>query len=398
MAHFLYDRNGTVNVSMINGNAYKLPFDTIIAEMNVDSQFVRVDSVYFHNKFSFASARGNLNYVVYPQRLSFDTLVITAMGLSLNNDSSIAISIDSGGYRLDRVKLKRSDGFIEGVGRVDYNDSMQLKIDLSKINIVPLIKLLDTNYVPGGVMSGQFLVSGTFGSPLIEFLGRIDSLSYSEFVLGDLTADLSYAEKVVQVDSIIVDSHTGRYVAKGTFPIDLSFTSEGSRFTGAGQNIDFTAHDTRLDAVSLFLQEVESLKGDFNADFKLTGTAKKPKINGRIGLANGALKISDLVQPLEKLNIAMTLDNQTVTIDSISGICRGGKKVDGTVTGSGQIIINSIEQLDYNLKIKLANFPANMNWATFPAWSMPIFMCGVLRRRRSPEASQSYPPRIGRIL
>ncbi|SYZ73364.1 hypothetical protein TRIP_C21482 [Candidatus Zixiibacteriota bacterium] len=357
LTHFLYDRNGSVNVHLFDGEAYKLPFDTILADLKVDSIDVRFDTSYFHNSISSASARGMLEYASYPQRLSIDSLTLDIVGLSLNNDSLIIISIDSSGYNIKRARLKRSDGYLAGEGRVNYDESLKLKIDLDRINIVPLVKLLDTAIVIGGRMSGEFLLNGNFESPLIDFAGRIDTLTYDDFNLGDLTADLNYANKAVNVDSIIVDSHTGRYVARGIFPIDLSFRVGGNRFTGVEQNIDFTAQDTRLDAVGLFLEEVEKLDGDVTADFKLTGTPQNPKVNGRINLRKGRLKIADLVNPLENVMISMSMNNQTVTVDSMAATCSDGKKLVGAVSGSGQIIINSINQFDYNLAIKLTDFP-----------------------------------------
>ncbi len=357
MNHFLYDRSGSVKISMLNGTAYQLPFDTIRAELQVDSQYVRIDTSHFHNKISTASARGFLDYASFPQILTFDSLAIDIMGLTLNNDSLIKIAIDSGGYQFERARLKRSDGFLAAAGRVNYNDSMNLKIDLDRINITPLVKLIDTEYVFGGRMSGEFLVGGDFESPLIDFIGRIDTLTYNNFNLGDLTADLNYVNKAIEVDSVIIDSHTGRYVAKGIFPINLAFSAAESRFTGVEQDIDFTARDTRLDAVGLFLAEVEKLEGDLTADFKLTGTPQQPKINGKIDLKKGFLKIADLVNPLENVMVSITMNNQMVTVDSMNAICRDGKKMIGIVRGEGRIKINSIDQLDYNLRVKLSDFP-----------------------------------------
>jgi TamB, inner membrane protein subunit of TAM complex len=356
--HFLYDRNGTVLVHLDSGAAYKFPFDSLYLNMDIDSQFVFIKSADIHNEFSGVGGKGVLDYLSYPQRLDFDSVAVEVMGLTLRNDSSVVFSIDSSGYDVLRCRLLRPIGYIQGAGRINYDESMDFHVDLEKINIVPLIKLVADTLDFSGFLSGNSHISGTFSSPLMNFQGRIDSLVYKKLPLGDLLADFDYSGKNIIIDSVTLDSHSGYYVARGTFPIDLSFQEVANRFPDAEQNIAITARDTRLDAVTLFLEEVESFKGDLKADFKLTGTPRKPKVDGRINLENGILKPYELALPLEKLRVAMRMVDQTVYLEEITAECSDKERNNGKISGSGQIVINSIDQFNYGLKIKVKDFPA----------------------------------------
>ncbi|MCX6828536.1 MAG: translocation/assembly module TamB domain-containing protein [candidate division Zixibacteria bacterium] len=356
--HFLYDRNGTVLVHLDSGAAYKFPFDSLHLNMDVDSQFVFIKSADIRNRFSGLGGKGILDYLSYPQKLDFNKVAVDMMGLTLHNDSSVVFSIDSSGYDILRCRLLRPIGYIRGAGRINYDESMDFNIDLEKIDIVPLIKLVADTFQFSGALSGKSHIGGTFASPLMSFQGRIDSLIYEKLLLGDLLADFDYSEKNILIDSVTLDSHTGYYVARGTFPIDLSFQEVADRFPDAEQNIAITARDTRLDAVTLFLEEVESFKGDLKADFKLTGTPRKPKVDGRISLENGILKPYELALPLERLRVAMRMVNQTVYLEEIAAECSDKERNNGKVSGGGQIVINSIDQFKYGLKIKVEDFPA----------------------------------------
>ncbi len=357
MAHFLHGRQGDVDLFLNSGEAYNRPYDTIRIKMQVDSERIYIDDSFIYSKYFQAGGTGTLDYASYPQKLSLDSLTLDIMGLSFKNDSLIEIGIDSTGYDLLQCHLLRPIGHLTGSGRINYNESMELDISMDKLDILPIVRLITGDYGLTGLMSGEMRLKGTFASPAIDFRGNIGSLTYNEFVLGDLHANLEYSENVVSIDSITIDSKTGYYTANGTFPINLSFTQTENRLLDNEQNINITAADVRHDAIRLFLKEVENLKGDLKAAFKLTGTPRQPKIDGEISLRRGTLKLYDLTYPLDSLNINMKMANRTIYIESASAVCWGGKKLIGTVTGQGEIIIKSIDTLQYSVKIKLNSFP-----------------------------------------
>ncbi|MCX6827226.1 MAG: translocation/assembly module TamB domain-containing protein, partial [candidate division Zixibacteria bacterium] len=332
MKHFLYNRTGGVNMNLYQGSAYNVPFDSIRLGMDVDSQMVIIKNADLRSKNASITGIGQLAYTSYPQKLTIDSMALNILGLSGRNDSPIEIDIDSIGYDVKQCRLFRPKGFIEGNGRINYDETMNLEIGIEKLGITPLVKLVLDTMKLEGVMSAHSHLSGSFASPLIDFKGQIDSLKYNYLVLGDLLADFIYADTTVQIDSITINSHTGYYTAKGIFPINLSFLPTKNRFL--------------------------SLKWIFMANFKLTGTPLKPKIDGHININNGTLKLYDLTLPLENLNLDMRMSDYTIYIEKVSAICKEGKKSRGLLTGEGEIVINSIEQLDYNVKIKVKDFQA----------------------------------------
>jgi autotransporter translocation and assembly factor TamB len=175
--------------------------------------------------------------------------------------------------------------------------------------------------------------------------------------LGNLFADLNYSDSTVIIDSIIINSGTGHYSAIGKFPAILAFTETEDRILDLSQEIEISAVDTRLDGVTLFLSDVESLKGDLAANFKLTGTPYKPRLDGVINISNGNLKLYDLALPLDSLNVEMRMANQTVHIESASAQCKKGKEAIGRVLGSGSIFVKSIDEVHYDLNIDISSFP-----------------------------------------
>jgi len=356
--HFLYDRSGKVLSILRRGAAYGIPMDSAMAAMNIDSIAVDIGDFRFYNSFTTALAKANLDYMAYPQRLTIDDIAIGLFDLSLKNDTTLLISIDSSGYEFDKISLKRPVGHVSWSGRVNYDETLDITISGTKINIRPWVALLDTTYQIGGRLSGQVNIGGTFAEPLIDYRGRIDSLSYEGLVLGDLTAAVDYADERLDIDSLTIKSPQGYYVARGYFPINLSLTEVPERLPDKEQSIFITAKDLRFDFISLVFEEIENMTGEFAATLKMTGTPQKPLIEGRATVKNGEIKLYDLINPLEEFDLNLRMADRVITIEHAAAICKnGGKK--GTINALGTIIINSINELDYNVAVTAKNFPAH---------------------------------------
>jgi len=357
--HFLYDRAGVIFLSLYDGIAYDIDYDSILLRMNVDSQYADINDALLVNENVVVTTRAELDYLSYPQTLSMDSVIVDFLGLVFNNDEPIMIEIDSTGYDIVNCRLNRPTGYIEGTGRINNNDSMDVRLFGYRFDITPWIQLSYDEYDIGGILSGEAHIGGNFQSPVIDFHGGIDSMTYMDFFLGDLTADFDYADQLATINNVTLKSEVGNYIAGGTLPIDLTFAAVPDRFfSDRDQDIRITAFDKRLDLASLLVDEIEDFRGDFNADINLTGTVYNPEIDGLAGIKNGRLKIYDLILPLEKLNVDMNMKNKTITFNKISAVCDNGKKKQGKVEGRGTVIINAIDQFDYNLDIDVRQFPA----------------------------------------
>jgi hypothetical protein len=357
--HFLNDREGKIYLSLFDGTAYDIKYDSILLKMRVDSQYANINSALLANEDAVVTAKADLDYGSYPQRLTMDSVGIDFLGLSFENDNPIVVEMDSSGYDVLSCRLQRPTGYLEASGRINNNDSMNVQLFGYRVNITPWIKLYYNDYDIGGYLSGEVDISGDFQAPNIKFNGGIDSITYTGFFLGDLTADFDYTDKLVTINNIALESKEGNYIAAGTFPVDLTFAAVPDRFSqNRDQDIRITAYDKRLDLTSLLVQEVEDFKGDFNADINLTGTVRNPEIDGLASIKNGRLKIYDLVLPLENLNVDMKMKNKTISFTKMSAECKNGKNKPGLVNGSGTVVVNSIDQFDYNLNIDVKQFPA----------------------------------------
>ncbi len=356
--HFLYDRSGYATLSLFDGIAYSVPHDSCWLHMIIDSHYVAIDTVKYFNPYTKLYCNGNFDYVSYPQKLVLDDVDISLFDLSFENESAVNITIDSSGFDFANTKLQRPIGFIGWSGRINYDETLNIIVSSESIDITPWVELLTDEYEIGGLLSGQSNLYGSFESPLIDFTGKVDSLSYRNFVLGDIYADFNYADKNIAIDSLSLNSYSGYYTAIGNYPINLALTEVDNRFPENEQNIKIHAQDVRFELISLLLEEVEEMEGDFESEIELTGTPTKPQLNGTATVKNGKVQLYDLEYPLENLEIELKMNDQNIFFEKVSAICKNGNKNVGTVEAVGKITINSIDEFDYNINVSLKDFPA----------------------------------------
>ncbi len=356
--HFLYDRSGYATLSLFDGMAYSVPHDSCWLHMIIDSHYVAIDTVKYFNPYTKLYCNGNFDYVSYPQKLILDDVDISLFDLSFENASAVNITIDSSGFDFADTKLQRPIGFIGWSGRINYDETLNIIASSESINITPWVELLTDEYKIGGLLSGQSHLYGSFQSPLINFIGKVDSLSYRNLVLGDIYADFNYAEKNIAIDSLSLDSYSGYYTATGHYPIDLTLTEVDNRFPENEQNIKIHAQDVRFDLISLLLDEVEEMVGDFESEIELTGTPTRPRLNGIASVKNGKVQLYDLQYPLENLEIELRMNDQNIFFEKVSAICQNGNKNVGMVEASGKIKVNSVDEFDYDVTVSIKEFPA----------------------------------------
>ncbi|MCP4706711.1 MAG: hypothetical protein GY865_19105, partial [candidate division Zixibacteria bacterium] len=268
--HFLYDRSGNATLSLFDGEAYSIPHDSCWLYMDIDSQYVSIDTARYYNPYTKYKSVGNLDYLSYPQKLTINNVDVSFFDLPFKNAYPVNITIDSSGFEFAQTILERPVGFIGWNGRINYNETLDINAAGEEIEIEPWVNLLTDEYQIGGILSGQSHLYGSFESPLIDFMGEVDSLSYRNLVLGDVYADFDYSDKNIIIDSLSLDSYGGYYTAKGNYPIDLSLAEVENRFPENEQNIKIHAQDIKFELISLMLDEVEEMVGDFESELTLS--------------------------------------------------------------------------------------------------------------------------------
>lgn len=354
---FLSGKKGTVDVDFFNGHAWSYPFDTGHASLTVDSNLVFIDSVSINNRYSRISGSGEFNYGVKPYRVLLDTLSLGVLDQEFGNRQPIVFYIDSAGFDFKKAVIGGRDASFTVAGRVNFDESLSLDLNFDKVKVAPWLKLGGSDLPFEGILSGSSHLAGTFMNPEFSLRGSIDSLIFRTLLLGDLSTSISYADRLLSIDTLFLQAYPGEYYARGTFPIDLAFTTTPvERLPEAPIDISVVSHDSRFDLVSLLLPSVEQLDGQFYSNFRLTGTANSPHLEGQAVLHNGRLKYYDLEHPIFVDSAQVTMRDNRIVIEGIEAYTTDNKLREGRkryANIEGEIVVKSLKNYYYDLDIVL---------------------------------------------
>ncbi len=281
IANFLHAKQGAVQINLRNGSAWAVPYDSMYAFLTIDSNIVFIDTSSLVNKFTELAAKGQLDYEAVPNKLTIDSLFVSLAEQTFYNRDQIVVDIDSGGFNFKQASIGIQNQWLSVNGRMNYDESLDLLFSVNHIPIEPWKNLYEDSLNIDGMLSCEALLQGNLKNPEFIIRGQVDSLSYQDLVLGDLNTVVSYKDKKLTIDSVVVYSNPGNYRAEGYLYIDLELTSADiNRLPNLPMEIQCNATDSRFDLVSHFLPSVEEIKGNFFADFVLSGTPKNPHLEG----------------------------------------------------------------------------------------------------------------------
>jgi len=356
---FLTGREGAVEIDFLTGTAWDVPYDTGYSLIELDSQLVMIDTMAFRSSFAELASRATLDQGVYPWVLTIDTLSLQILDRDFYNQSKMLVEIDSLGFDLLETTIGNKMRSIMADRRINFDETMDLALSASGIPIAPWLALFEWDLGLEAGLSGEANLSGAFADPVFSLSGTLDSLVYMDTALGLGSGSARYRDGLVTLDSVVVISDLGVYRANGQFYADLSFTNGvDERLPDRPFDLAITAVDREFKLVYLFLPSVEQLDGDFSADFRLSGTPRRPHLDGQAFLKNGRLKYFDLVNPFRTDSAAAIMRDNIISIDTVRAfVCdkNDESKRLGYADIWGELTVKSLDSLHYNIDIDIPN-------------------------------------------
>ena len=113
---------------------------------------------------------------------------------------------------------------------------------------------------------------------------------------------------------------------------------------------NFVLSDFDLSVIRPFVAQVERLDGQLNGNGQISGTLRKPQINGELRLTDGEIAGAELPVSFEQLQVTAVIDGERVRVD---GDWRSGEQGQGQIAGT----IDWAQALDLDLRINGSQLP-----------------------------------------
>jgi len=269
------------------------------------------------------------------------------------------------GSRIEGFVLSSSEGRISVDGTIDPRGSQDLTLRLEEASLSGVARPLGLEDLTL-LADGELVLTGPAASPVAEGDLRM-MVAVREQPSTSVDAHFSLAEGALTLGAQATDPGGGTLTLDGSLPLAFSLapgaeppTTEASPSAGARSergSVDLTLRSDSFEISwvrSLIPSgRVTALEGILSADLQASGSFDSPTLQGRIGLADGVLRLSPSGARYQEINVAAEGGNEEIRITRASA--RSGS---GTATIQGLITVHDLKPEDLDLTARFDRFLA----------------------------------------
>ncbi len=209
-----------------------------------------------------------------------------------------------------------------------------------------------------GVLDLACTLDGRPAEPVARVTGAIRRPGWGQATLEDFRVDVEYRDEVVTVHrfAMVGPDSLGPSLT-GTLPLRLGWgVDPGDRLPDRPMSLLAFARGLDLSLVPLVLPQIAAAGGRVDIDARLTGTPRKPQVDGDLTLRDGIVRPSSREEVLTNVDGRILLQGNRLVIESLSG--RQGKKGRVLVRPGGTGTIENFRIVEYALDVDLASLTA----------------------------------------
>lgn len=204
--------------------------------------------------------------------------------------SPSSVNFDSANIAINRFNIHNQKQSLSVTGNISKNPSDSVQVNLENIDISNLnFYLKSLGYELGGRINGFAKVTGIYKNPTLFANLGINKFIVNKRPIGNVkfSSEWFNVENRLSIDLNNIKNDT------------LTFEAKGNLFTQTSK-LDFqiNVNSILLEHFSPMLAGVVSdLSGSINGNLKLTGTTKKPLLNGVVNIDGGTLTLDFMKAP-----------------------------------------------------------------------------------------------------
>jgi hypothetical protein len=204
-----------------------------------------------------------------------------------------------------------------------------------------------------GAASGVLEVAGSPAHPRLGVRGSIAEPRWRDFAAEGVEANARYADGRLTVDEVRMTHRTLSSRITGSMPLALALGRPlAVPEDTMAWSVDVPSGDLAI--VPLFVPQVASARGGFEARATVAGTPRHPRLDGYARVREGAARLEGREEVLEHLRADLRFDQSGITLDSLSA--RQGAR--GRVSGAGHVALRGFGLDHYRFDLGLREFSA----------------------------------------
>ena len=383
---FISRKGGIIKSLLLNGTAWSIPYDSLTSTIFLEGDSIRIDTTRMISNSLSLVFFGNLDVSKLPQNLTLEQINLDYRGNKIESQIPAKIELDKEEVRFTQNNFTVNGGSFNVSGKMDYEERMDLKVDLNNISVLAWERFLLPERRIEGKADANLQIRGDFKNPELALDIQIKDCDYEGVVLGNLSGNLSYKDRQFNLNQLSLASPDGNYSLTGSIPVDLSFYPVQQRVLDQPQNLVFKGDGNRFSLVHLFIPDVEYLQGVFKGEVYMTGTLLHPELKGDLTVSQGSLKLVPLANPITEVTARIRMENENLFFDEVRGFASQEEttenllkkiwhsvfpkeKVKGEIFLYGNINLGNIKEPKYDLTLVGRNLPLSYEYADLTATS-----------------------------
>jgi len=251
--------------------------------------------------------------------------------------------------KVERLEATLEHGRLAAQGTIDLRGESLLEVSGEGLHLglfAPLLRRVSGG--PGalrGTMDFIAQISGSHSDPLVGLSLEIKDGGFEDIFFNRFTAQAVYRRGILALDQALLTRDGHKAKVQGEIPIDpVTLQVPPDRPV----NLRATLVDADLSLLRLFTPLVDEARGSIQGEVSLTGSLANPRMVGRLGVAQGTVRLAGLEPALEGVIADLSFTEDRVTIGKLEAGLGGGR-----VGISGGLTIRNFRPDTVDLRLSL---------------------------------------------
>ncbi|MFH7000100.1 translocation/assembly module TamB domain-containing protein [Flavobacterium sp. FlaQc-57] len=332
-----------VSIAPIESGDFKIPFAGLSGkiENNILSYALQVKDKEQKEQYFI---KGELLHENAKNTLKFDSdnFVLNYDKWNLNPEN--CIEFDDKRLYVNRFYLENSGNELRVQSQNEGNDS-PLKIDFVNFKIETIMNLVKKDeLLMQGLINGTALVENIMTKPIFTSDIKVEGFAFKGEPVGDITVKVDNKTANLLAANVTLSGEENDVNLTGTYKID-------------DENLDFNLDVNKLTIKSIQGFSMGNLtegKGFLAGNFKITGNAAAPKVNGELDFKDTGFRVTKFNSYFKTVDEKITLQNDVITFDKFTF----HDENDNELTINGTIKSADYSNFDFGLTIVADDFRA----------------------------------------
>ncbi len=277
---------------------------------------------------------------------------------SVNIDASLENNV----VTINDLSAMQGNGVLVARGTADLDGSIDLEVGGRDIDAGLVAAFFTTDIEPTGKIGFTAQISGVASNPHTAVSLEIANGGIGSTTFDSLFGLLILDNKEVRINQALMKKGPYQASAYGTIPV-AAFSSAGRATANRTEQMDLKVRldEANLSILPLLTKQVAWAEGKTQGEINVTGTLDNPSMAGNIIVNNGTMKFKVLNEPIQKMDLDISFEGDTINIKKFDG--HMGK---GMYSLTGTAKLHGMSAPDYDLSLVLNKPEISSKYFTGP--------------------------------